>query len=201
MVNPKILNVKTIVVVVAAAAVVAAVVAAIASLPKPVQLYDTHQWPDPSQFGSVDQIKGVLSISAVVKVMDRPPPPGNGGGDWYSISYDIKITNVSGKPVRDLIVGVKLDPKMGPWILSNMLDFGSGLDGIDLIPGQKPYGLYVSRLSGVPNPRLLDTQDRNKLIEAIRTPLWMKITWNGEAHYIRLDPEEIHFEGLSLLEE
>ncbi|WP_148235754.1 hypothetical protein [Thermaerobacter marianensis] len=178
----------------------AAVLAATAWLARPMHLYDTDQWPDQSQFRSTDSLKGVLSISAVVKVTDRTPPPGNGGGDWYSIIYDIKITNVSGKPVRDLVVGVKMDPKMRPWILSHMLEFGTGQSGIDLIPGKEPFGVYVSRISGVPNPRTLEEPDRTRLIEAIRTPLWLKITWNGEPHYIRLDPEEIHFEGLSLLE-
>jgi len=200
MVYRNILNVKRIVGVAGVVLAVAVVVAATAWLENPMHLYDTDEWPDESQFRSTDSVKGVLNISALVKVTDRPPPPGDGAGDWYSIIYDIKITNASGKPVRGLVVGVKLDPVMKPWILSHMLDFGTGQSGIDLMPGKEPFGVYVSRVSGVPNPDTLEESDRTRLIEAIRTPLWLKITWNGQSHYIRLDPEEIQYEGLSLLE-
>ncbi|WPD18347.1 hypothetical protein [Thermaerobacter composti] len=78
MVYRNILNVKRIVGVAGVVLAVAVVVAATAWLENPMHLYDTDEWPDESQFRSTDSVKGVLNISALVKVTDRPHRPVTG---------------------------------------------------------------------------------------------------------------------------
>lgn len=167
---------------------------------RPVQLYDTENWPSLDTFQAPDVYEDVVAIMPVVTVIQQMPHE-SGNQDWYGIQYDIQVTGASGRPLHGVIVGARLDEAMEPWILSGMLVFGSDRDApVDLGPGEgRSRGLIVTRQSGIPNPARLSPEERQRLRAAIMTPIWLKITWDGEPHYIRLDPEDIQYEGLELI--
>lgn len=181
------------------------------SYPGPPFDVDVEGWPSKGEFASTVSLEGVLRIVGVVKIMDGLPDSSADNGKAYEIIYDIQITNVSGKPIRDLVVGAKLDEAMRPWIFSQILVFGTGREGIDLVPGQVPYGLHVGRSTGIPNPATLDEEGKHQLRAAIQTPIWLEVSWDHrtrtrwwrpeqETYFIRLTPEEIRYEGMERLQ-
>lgn len=182
-----------------------------ASQPEPVSLYDVEGWPPFDRFLSPRDLAGEVRITATVTLAPttRSGPdskdPANPGRQvpWRDLAYEVRIEPVGGKVLQDVVVGVKLNEAMAPWVFSGMLAFGTDAGApVDVGPGtDSPTGLLVGRVTAVPDPSVLSEEERRIVKAALQTPIWLKITWDGFPRYVRLEPgQDIRYQGLEALE-
>ncbi|PZN07348.1 MAG: hypothetical protein DIU76_04850 [Bacillota bacterium] len=189
--------------------------AAVAVLPgcgpmeEPVAPHDTEGWPPRDRFVSTATVADAVRIRATVTLGDgrtrsAPDPAwaaaGEAGVPWRELRYEIWIEPRGGRVLRGVVAAARLNEAMARWIHSGRLDFGSdAAHPVDIGPGTaSPRGLVVGRQTAVPDPSALDPGAARVLEAALRTPIWLKLTWDGEARFIRLEPgQDITYVGLA----
>ncbi|HEY8552756.1 MAG TPA: hypothetical protein VIL40_04825 [Thermaerobacter sp.] len=190
------------------AAIVAGVLTGCGRSAQPVALYDTEGWPPPDRFASTGTVAAAVRIRATVTLTDRTwsgPDPDRatepGAQDpWRELLYEIWIEPPPGRTLHGVVAGVRLNEAMARWIASGMLEFGSEAPRpVDIgASTSSPRGLVVSRQTAVPDPSVLEPDAARALEAALKTPIWLKLTWDGVAHFIRLEPgEDITYVGFA----
>jgi hypothetical protein len=115
---------------------------------------------------------------------------------WIQLTYDILVENKTDQPVRRLSIGATLDDALVPFVATHMPHFGTWIgENHDLIPGQIPKGIYVSRTLHLPTPGTMSEGSRQEMARALCKPVRLKLQWDGGEEYLLIPGAEIRFEG------
>lgn len=110
------------------------------------------------------------------------------------VTFEVKVENRTDKPIRRLLVTAELPVSLRSYSGGQSLIFGQ-MDAMDLVPGQVPYGLIVTREQSLPDPYSMSIAERDEFYEALRQPIRAGLWWEDGEEYLTLSPEEIEYIG------
>lgn len=148
--------------------------------------------PEGQQFQDSQQ-SSRWEIQAEVK--DLGPVKGN--SSRREVVFDILVQNRTNGPLKDVRVGAVLDEALSPYLAAPLLTFGTAPDQKhSLIPDQVPYGLYVSRITTIPDPHALSDAEKQSFFRALRKPIKLRISSDQGVDYLQIAVEDIQFIGI-----
>lgn len=111
--------------------------------------------------------------------------------------FEIKIENKTKQPIYDLQATVFLRKEIASFISSPLLVFGNTKDEtVDLVPGEIPYALSTGRITGIPRYNELSPKEHERLLETIKLPIRVKISYVDSqkkkgVEYLEIQSEDI----------
>lgn len=113
--------------------------------------------------------------------------------------YDILLTNATDGEIYNINVRAMIDPAMKPFLFTGVLTFGLVDHGYNLIPGEKPWGHWIGRITQLHDFRSLSKRERRLLYSALHKPIRMEVTWDGGREYLEIKPDDIEYKGLEIV--
>ncbi len=112
--------------------------------------------------------------------------------DWDSpghrlVTFDALVENLTDQPLRGVSVVAELPEGFIPFPTFGTMPG----EKQHLVPGQIPYGIWVSKISAIPFPEELGPQEREDLLKALRVPIHMKVAWDEGVEYLVAEPERV----------
>jgi len=154
--------------------------------PTATTAFDT-EIPDGQTFIDPESSKA-FTFETAVRLGDKTP------GGFQAAIFEVLVKNKTDTPIKHLQVGGLLDPTTVDAIEAHVPFFGTASDEeYNLIPGQIPYGIYVSRTAFVRDPDQLAEPEKQALLTALRAPIHLKVKWQGGIEYIRIPANKIQY--------
>ncbi len=154
--------------------------------------WDTSHWPERDEFENFRQVKQlgeILTLSAEVRIgreVEGAPDPPEGK---LLVRYEIEIANISGQTLSNTTVHLRADDAL--------LEFYPHLDwGVNSwdFPGQPVgYVLKCGRSIIVPDPKENEEITGDDVLDAVVTPIWMELEFNGMHYFVFISPEDVAY--------
>jgi hypothetical protein len=105
------------------------------------------------------------------------------------VIFEVGVKNKTQTPIRHLTIGGILDDEVVEALETPIPFFGTATDeDQNLIPGEIPYAIYVSRIAYIIDPERLTSSDKLDLFRALQSPIRLKIKWDSGVEYISVEP-------------
>nr|PZN06865.1 MAG: hypothetical protein DIU64_13290 [Caldicoprobacter oshimai] len=110
--------------------------------------------------------------------------------------FDLYIENKTDKPIYNIVVTAFLSDKIRKYMSTPLNIFGNVKDNpVNLIPGKIPYALYVTKITNIPNYNAFTEEQKEEMMEILKEPIKVKISYDGGVEYLLIDSSEIIIEN------
>jgi hypothetical protein len=138
--------------------------------------------PDGQEFAEAVE-SAHFDFKGTVRLGNRTP------GGMREVLVEVLVTNKTTQPIRHLSIGAILDDQVVRVIEAQTPFFGTAVDDDhNLIPGEIPYGIYVSRTMYTLDPEQFGPDGKEELLRTLGAPIRLKLKWAEGTEYIQVRP-------------
>lgn len=150
--------------------------------------FDTHISKD-AEFEDAEQSDNFIIEATIIITEDK-------NSSAPLLNYDVLIKSKYKVPIKNLRATAFLNTEIIPYIASPLTVFGNSEDTmVNLVNGETPYGLSISRTTNIINYSDLSDTEREHLLGILKNPIRLKLTFDSGQEYLEINSSNIFIEN------